>query len=380
MRRLLRGARLLAQLAFSAVSCGWFLLARRGATLVFTHAPDVDAEWRDPQMGPLVEGLLERGRPIVEVAFIPLDGGLLANLARTRRPHLAHAALLASARLLALAPGWGRERARLAVGRALLRALRPRAVYLVDESGSGQLLLRAARSLGTPAIGIQHGDFQPANPQYARPAGVEPADVLCVWSPWFRRRLLAVSPIYTEANTRVTGRLRFPAPRAAPPGPGAAGRLRILVVAERAPGWRAAAEPYLEAVRGRADLELQIQPHPADGAGDWPAAELAHGSLARALLEADVVCGTGSSALLEALWHGRPAVSLVVAGRRDPAGYAAAGLVEPCADPKNLPALCRELARGGAERTEERRARVWGGAADDPVAAILACEAPRGGL
>ena len=74
-----------------------------------------------------------------------------------------------------------------------------------------------------------------------------------------------------------------------------------------------------------------------------------------------MVCGTGSSALLEALWHGRPAVSLVVAGRRDPAGYADAGLVEPCADPKNLPALCRELARGGAERTEERRARVWAG-------------------
>ena len=156
MRRLLRGARLLAQLAFSAVSCGWFLLARRGATLVFTHAPDVDAEGRDPQMGPLVEGLLERGRPIVEVAFIPLDGGLLANLARTRRPHLAHAALLASARLLALAPGWGRERARLAVGRALLRALRPRAVYLVDESGSGQLLPQAY-SRGELARQRKHG-------------------------------------------------------------------------------------------------------------------------------------------------------------------------------------------------------------------------------
>ena len=74
---------------------------------------------------------------------------------------------------------------RTVVARWFLRLLRPRVLYLVDESGSGQPLLTAAHQLDIRVVAIQHGDFL-GNRQYCRGPGgafdLEPADLLCVWS------------------------------------------------------------------------------------------------------------------------------------------------------------------------------------------------------
>ena len=80
----------------------------------------------------------------------------LGLMATKRRLFVSHAAILALARVLSL--GKSNDRSRKTVARLLLRSLRPRAVYLIDESGSGQPLLCAARSLGIRVIGVQHGD------------------------------------------------------------------------------------------------------------------------------------------------------------------------------------------------------------------------------
>lgn len=353
-------------------------LARGGGILTLTHAADVDRQGRDAQMGPLVDALRARGERRLPVVLVPLEPGALAAARRREDgPFLSLAALWALARLVAL--GASRPRARARVARAVLWACRPRVAFLIDESGSGQAFVAAGRARGVRTVGIQHGDFQPRNRQYA---SVDPsrgfetlaADVLCVWSPWFRARLLARSPIYTAASTRVTGRLahalerRDRSPRAASRTP------RVLVLADGDASFAPLVEPFLAALRADG-LRPSVRAHPADREDAWPADERSQGSLEEDLERADVVLGRGSSALLEALRRGRTPVVLQAGDDPDPAGYVAEGVALGCDRPPELPALCRRLAAAGGGRREtlSAAARVWGGAPPDPVAAVLAC-------
>lgn len=367
---------------WTLASLAWCALARRRGVLTLTHAADVDASGVDVQMGPLVAALAERALPRVPVVLVPLAArAFLDTLRRERGPFLSQAVLFGAARLVALGRDVHPARARIAG--LVLRACAPRTAFLIDESGSGQMFVVAARGLGTRTIGIQHGDFQPRNPQYAalpgRPFRVQPADVLCVWSPWFQARLQACSPIYERANTRVTGRLAGVEQAGASPP---AGDVGVLVLAEASAGFAAAVEPFLSALRAEPGLHFCVRPHPASPSADWPAAhERAPGSLHEALRAADVVVGIGSSALLEGLRHGRPAIVLLTEGERDPAGYVAAGVAVGCGAPSELAALCRRLA--GAEGAQAEALSVcrtvWGGAPPDPVEAVLACASPATG-
>lgn len=360
MKALARAFWLVVQAAWGCCLLPWLALTRRGRPLVLTHHGDRDAQGRDRQLGPLLDAL---GSRYVEVALVP--GTAAASFARLRpgAPACVPYALLAV--LGRLVRPFARDRSARLAGRAvvarwLLRSLRPRVVLLVDESGSGQPLVRAARALGIRSVGIQHGDFAPGNPQYDRTVSgeVAPADVLCVWSEWFRARLLAVSAVYTRANTDVTGRLRDPAPAAKAR---AGGALRVLVVAEAHPRFPAEFEPYLAALRADGALAVTVQPHPATAV---PARDLA-----ASLAWCDVAVGMRSSALLEATWHGRP---VVVAGP-DAARHAlvTASVAIGCASPAGLSAACREAA---ADALRPRRARefVWGSPPADSVRAVLA--------
>ncbi len=368
-----RALRFVGHLVVTAASFAWFCVVRRRATLIFNHEPDLDADGRDRQMGPLVDALRAQKSAFLEVTFVALDGGLLRNLRAKRRPFLSYAVPLALARLLEHL-GLARGRARLVVGRALLSALAPRRLFLIDESGSGQFLVRAARSLGIRTLGVQHGDFQPTNPQYERSAvqakGIVPVDIFCVWSPWFQRRLFSISPIYAAENTRITGRLRYPvlAPSARVDRNR---RHEVLLVSEARASFVEEVRPFLEALVRCADLVLRVRPHPAEPAGRWPEELLSQGDLDEALLSADVVLGVSSSALLEALVLRRPAVCLGAASS-DAAGYASEGVAEPCPDPAALAEVCRRLAGTWNDVLEERRERVWGSVPSSPLEALLA--------
>ena len=375
MSALLRAVRLLAHLFVSGGAVLWFTLARRSAPLVFRHEPDVDDTGRDVQMGPLLEELERRGTPWVEVVFVPLtapgERGLLRTLARWRRPFVSHAALLVLRRLT------GSPRA---IG-ALLALWGVRVLYLIDESGSGQLLLRAARARGLPVVGVQHGDFQPSNPQYAGPRGERLAvDLLAVWSPWFRERLLAVSELYREAasapRVEVVGRLAHGAAPSLPERTDTlrAEPVRVLVIAEREAAFRGAVLPYLQALDAGAGprFTLRLRLHPGAGAEAWPASlARSSGTLEDDMHWADVVVGRTSSALLEALWHGLPAVCLAPGATGGAADLVSQGVLEPCEDPETFSELLvRASSRTAAER-ERVRTRVWGDAPRNPAAELL---------
>ncbi len=376
MKSLVRGFRFLGHLALSALSLAWFAGARRGAALVFSHEPDLEPDGADPQMGPLVEGLLARGRCVTEVTFVSLDGGLWRNLRAKRRPFVSYAVLVAGAELLR-ALGLRREEARRAMGRALLGSLGTKCLYAIDESGSGQLLVQAARRRGIRTIGIQHGDFQPTNPQYSRTAlaekTIEPVDVLCLWSPWFRERLLQVSPIYDATNTCVTGRLRFFL-QGRPAAAARSDRPKVLLMSEARVGFLEDVRPFVEALSETGDFDVLSRPHPADPPGRWGSMPLASGRLQEVLQGVDVVVGIGSSALLEALWAERPIVVLVHGPDPDPSGYAREGIGIACSAPSELPRICRECLRPPGEEFRRARERVWGGSPPFVFESVLACE------
>lgn len=340
----------------------------RGGILVFSHLQDVDAGGRDRQMGPLVAGILARGLPLLEVRLVPLRRG---ELRRARglggRPFLSHAAIVGLSRLLRLPLRADRRRSREAAGRLaarFLRGLAPRCAFVIDESGSGQTWVRACRSLGVPVHGIQHGDFQPGNPQYDLDEGApDPvaADGICVWSPWFRSRLLRISPLYDERTAVVTGRLRFEPDRPMENRRAPSTRRRILLLGEATEDLERDAGPILESLRAKG-FETLVRLHPARMAGRREAPV----ELTEDLLAADLVLGRASSALLEALRLRRPALVLLGQGGEDPAGYVASGVIPGVSSPEQIVELFQEgpTAEGVAEV-------VWGGAPEDAVEAVL---------
>ena len=136
-------------------------VTRRGKPMVLVHYQDVDATGLDRQMGPLVDVLRAHGGCSV-VAAIPFGPQLFVDWWRRGAASISIALVLLPARLMCPAGGRAaRMRARVRVARWLLLVVRPPVVFLIDESGSGQPLLRASRQLGIRVIAIQHGDFRP---------------------------------------------------------------------------------------------------------------------------------------------------------------------------------------------------------------------------
>ena len=346
MKALARASWLILQLASGLFALAWFVLARRGCPLLLTHHQDRDARGRDQQMGVLLDALAPR---CIEVARVPLTRASLGR-AVGARPCLPYAAIVVVARMLA---PFARDRARVLavrtrVVRMLLRLLHPPVVFLIDESGSGQPFVRASRGLGIRSVGIQHGDFAPGSVSYDRTVArdVVAADVLCVWSEWFRARLLAISSIYTAANTRVTGRLR---PDAGAAATVARETLAVAVLGEANAEFDAAISPFVAALRADPSVVVEVHPHPAIAA--------APRDLVATLRWCDVALGMRSSALLEALWWRRPIV--VVDAGDGSNDWAAAGVAVACRQPSSVVAVCRAAARE-CEGLARARATVWG--------------------
>jgi len=345
-------------------------ISRRGGVLVFTHYHDVDADGRDQQMGALVDELVEGGASLVEVCRIPLGPALLDALRLKKRLVLSQAALLAPAWLLSLGDPVRAAGIRRATAVGLLRLLRPKVLYLIDESGSGQPLLCAARHLGIRVVGIQHGDFA-ANPQYCDAPGFdrEPADAMCVWSSWYRDRLLRVSSIYTDDNVYVTGRLRYPLQPERDPWV-VDGAVRVLVLGERGEKFWDAMDPFVQELIGADGLFVEQRLHPAD-------VDRRHyresPSLVEALLNSHVVLGSGSSALLEAVFWKRPIVVCATRELGDPAGLVEDGLAEACSDAADIVGLCHRV--GNVENRPNARdphSMVWRGSKPGAAPRILA--------
>lgn len=365
-------------LLWSILVVGVMVVFRRGGALVFTHYQDIDADGRDQQMGPLVDSLIDDGERLVEICRVPLGPGLLHGFRFKRRLFVSQAILLAPAWLLSAGSVQRAERLRRFTAWCLLWLVRPKILYLIDESGSGQALLQAARMLGIRVVGIQHGDFAQSS-QYCLSdvSDREPADVLCVWSSWYRDRLLKSSPIYTNSNVRVTGRLRYSDEACTDSQDSRQGRmLRVLVIGEHSEGFWDAMDPFVQALVGCEGFDVDVRRHPADmGSGALPTSM----SLTTALQDSDIVIGNGSSALLEAIYWYRPVIVCAVGELGDRAGYVRDGLAVACDNPVDLAEICqRVFASDRHGEIQTAHDMVWGRTQVEAAPEILAAGAASG--
>jgi hypothetical protein len=254
----------------------------------------------------------------------------------------------------------------------ILSWLDPALLFVIDESGSAQPFVQAARARRLPVIGVQHGDCGRGNPQYdARlmKRTIEPVDVLCLWSPWFRDRLLGVSEIYDRSTTRVAGRLRYP-PSPAPLGDDAREptTTRVLFLGEAGLSLRSLAQPFVNALSSHTALEVRLRPHPGDGEPGGSSRTAT--SLDEDLTWCDVAVGMRSSALLEAVFRHRPVVLCASDG---PPPFDGVFLDPPCS-PEELPERVLGARNGGTlqpgggtSRKSSPWEKIWGGAPADPV-------------
>lgn len=365
MKALLRGFWAAAQVLYGAFVLLKFSCTRRGGVLVFSHFQDMDADGTDTNLGPLVNALAEGPYDLMELTLVPLTRSTVQNRRRKGRDYIPLAAIFGPARLLA---GFGGDRRRLQARRALilrgvLAILSPRVVYLVDESGSGQPLVIAARARGTKTIAVQHGDVGPRSAQYARTADsqeVLPVDHFCVWSEYFRDRLFATSTLYGPENTVVTGRVR-PIPEPARTGQGP--RRRVLVLGAADPKEDQRLQHFYEGVRAAEAVDASFRPHPsrrgAAGVGR---------TLLLDLEESDIVVTTGSSALFDAIALSRTVIFLVEEGKGPPSDLI--GLDLPCTS-HATDFLARQGDFEADSRGARRREMVFGGARLDAVLMLL---------
>lgn len=351
----------------------YFSLFRRQAYFVLTHHQDIDSEGLDRQMGPLLDEMRSQDLAWIEVCYIPI-GNLFDNLRKKRRPCLSYAAFLAITFFLS----WSRDSQRRkaaqdCVARRWLRFLQPQALFLIDESGSGQPFVRAARQLSIPTFGIQHGDFQPNNPQYSpqdnKTFKKDSVDCFCLWSSWFQKRLLQCSPIYDEANTLVTGRMRF-APTESTKAD-TKNKIVVLLLAEAEGDFVEIVQPYLEHLSHEEGIKVLIQEHPAERHRERFTFPVSSVDLATNLQTSDVILGRNSSALLEAIYWETPVILLE--SNQGRSCYRDEGIGESCSDPSKLGSLCRRVVQSTSQsEVKQRLDRIWAGQSPRAAAKILA--------
>jgi hypothetical protein len=97
--------------------------------------------------------------------------------------------------------------------KSILKIERPDVVVLMDENGSGRPLVTAARILGIPTVGLQHGIIHELSIVYIYPKGLDRETIpLCdktgVFGDYYKE-ILTKKSIYKEAEVEVTGQSRL---------------------------------------------------------------------------------------------------------------------------------------------------------------------------
>jgi hypothetical protein len=235
-------------------------------------------------------------------------------------------------------------------GRQVLRALRPRCVYIVDAYDLwGRALVVAARDAGVRSVEVQHGIIQQSHDGYLHLAGeVSPdhsqrspfspiPDVIVVHGEAARESLI-VNGHFPEESIRITGSPQIEAIRQAKEGRAEARRHlgldrdALVALYFGAPLHVVSADrdhlrAFLECCRTVPGLTPLLRPHPGEYSPDrYRAAALAAGIAAPVLTQAnpfelivaaDIVICHNSTTALDAMVLERPVIHLNMTGAPD---------------------------------------------------------------
>jgi hypothetical protein len=258
----------------------------------------------------------------------------------------------------------------------LLRRLRPRGVFIMDDPLHVWELVIACKRRRVPTVALQHGQFSRATAGLMGYGYHGAADLsfdrYCVWNAFFRDLLLRHGRLIPASAIVVAGRPRAGAPAravgggtpVAPPEAGGAGRVILLSERHDAATRENEVDPYVHALLA-AGIDLRVKPHPGmpqDQATH--VARVASGTLEEVLESADVVVASFSSAIFDAILHEVPVVLFATSLFADPHGLADAGLADLALRPDELVDRVRSAATLSPHELARRRERVWGGARD----------------
>jgi len=405
LRRLASAALHRAATAAATLRC----LLRPPDALVYT-VDAVDADGRNRWLDGLYRALEARGLRYVDVVWNDSGARTLRHMRLRRRAAVYWQAVAVRARAPAEARGGTAnaagapaerflhglaERVLVPAARAsvrsirrwerLLRVLRPRGAYLMDDPVHALELAVACRRRGIPTVGLQHGQFSRYTAGlmgYGFAATADHAfDRYCVWSGFFKDILAQHSRIVPPASVVVAGsprRSKLAGDVAARSAPASAPVVLFLGEQYDAHTQRHEVEPYVRALCDAA-LEVRLKPHPAAAQAPVPHAAgrsgreptVVAGPLEELIAEADVVVASFSSAIFDAILHARPVVLFATSRYRDPHGLAAAGAAGLAASPAEIVERVVAAAALPAQELERRRGLVWGGAAGDGAATAV---------
>ena len=256
----------------------------------------------------------------------------------------------------------------------VIRWHRPRRAVIPDDCRHVNELIAACKSLGVPTLGYMHGLFNRYHTGLMA-YGFDAArrhtfDLYGVWGPYFRQYLLA-GDLYDESNTFVCGPLRPPAEQELQAVLSARRRnaspVRVLLISESRARHEEVAR-YIEelAADGRFRVMLKLRPgeehtfldrvvDSAPGAMQM----IRGGTVYEAFSQADVVLGTYSTTLYEAVLA---LVPVVVVNTSFTYGHDIArdGLAEFAESPESVCDVVLRAAKLSQEELIWRRNAIWG--------------------
>lgn len=347
------------QIALTILFLPFVFLLRR-PLLVFTGDKFEKGRDHDFRLRYIYEELRKRKIPFVEVIRgLEPWGRVLSHAWRRRRPVIYADALTFLARFLSILSG-DRAHARKLFGRGamplgitakekfkyslamhylldvgadvwairlmsvILRLSGVRAAYITAANERNFTTNLACKLERIPTVGILHGfasrfynayDFM-SGFKGEQPMGV---DRYGVWSSWWRDYYLKYSKAYAPKSLSIVGPMRPPA-FASSVNAKREGPLRVLFVAEQL-AVPAEVLPFLEALLSKEDIAFHFKFRTyRDGFEDYlkahrpnllakvPAGRVFRGTMQEAITGCDVVVGSHSTAVLEALLQGKPCV------------------------------------------------------------------------
>lgn len=393
---------------FSLASLIYFRL-RRHDTLFLTLMRLSADQSRDFRLEPVYRELETRGYRFAEYLSVSRDlrahGTLWRNLLRLRRPMVVFGALskLAPSRLLPQGPEapppsidlpaeepdramleaaatWTLRQSRLQVREirrlaGILSFQKIRKAVLVDDSSQLGALVAACKLCGVPTLGVMHGNFTRFNSALFaygfRDARRHTLDLYGLWSEHFASRLLA-GDLYRPEDIAVSGPLRAPSraeiEQAAACRQSSDAAVRVLVISEQY-AVHSEVAAFLERLVADPRFQVQLKVRPDEsspaileqlGPEDAASVEVVRtGTVFEAFAGADVVVGTHSTVLYEAILARRPVVVLHTSFTYGH-DLVHEGLAELARLPEEIgETVLKSHATDGPE-LENRKRRLWG--------------------
>ena len=325
-------------------------LATRGRPAMYLEAVDAVARL-----------VVRRGARDVEAYIATLDLGVFGEDAEVLRSMLRSTVRrvpLSLFRIRALA--------------ALLRPTAVRALLTIDNVRHYHELVAACKKVGIHTYAFQHGQFgkyQVGWLQAARePGNIVKPEKLVVWSEYWRDELTRLGTYFTPGELFVGGQASGGTHESLPPregrGQGRGGRVLVPFETDIS---RDEVLAYMAVLRQLPDTSIYFKPRADRSLKDQLATyglvekEVAVITDTRhALTETDVVLGSKSTFLYDAIAYGKPVVFIKTV-MDHAAALATRGLVSEARTPTDLPRALAEAARTPQAKLERRKERLVGG-------------------